>query len=78
MPRYAQINAEGYVISDSHLSGVVEKEDMIPLDDDFDLKNKRWNGTDWERYIPEPEPINHLTEQEITQAKLDYLLMMQE
>ncbi len=37
---------------------------MIPLAPDFDLRNKRWNGTDWEDYEPEPEPAPPLSEKE--------------
>ena len=72
MFRYAQIDENGYIISDSHLSSVVEAENMIPLAPDFDLRNKRWNGTDWETYEPEPEPIRP----DKTQADMDYLKMM--
>lgn len=75
MPRYAQINEEGYVVSDSHLSGIVERKNMIPLEEDFDLTNKRWNGETWEDYEPAPQQP---TEAQIAQAKLDYLMMMQE
>lgn len=45
---------------------------MIPLAPDFDLRNKRWNGTGWEAYEPEPEPIRP----DKTQADMDYLKMM--
>lgn len=72
MPRYAQINENGYVVSDSHLSGVVEAENMIPLASDFDLTNKRWNGTGWEEYEPEQEPA----QPDQMQADMDYLKMM--
>lgn len=72
MFRYAQVNEKGYVVSDSHLSGVVEAENMIPLAPDFDLTNKRWNGTGWEAYESEPEPIRP----DKTQADMDYLKMM--
>ena len=72
MFRYAQVNEKGYVVSDSHLSGVVEAENMIPLAPDFDLTNKRWNGTGWEAYEPEPEPIRP----DKTQADMDYIKMM--
>ena len=61
MERYAQVNKEGYIISDSHLSGIVDNKDMIPISDTFNCKNKRWNGKEWETYKPEPIP---LTEQE--------------
>ena len=64
MFRYAQINENGTIDADSYLSGIVEVENMIPLAPDFDLRNKRWNGTDWEDYEPEPEPVIPLSEQE--------------
>lgn len=64
MFRYAQVNENGCVDADSYLSGIVEAENMIPLAPDFDLRNKRWNGTDWEDYEPEPEPAPPLSEQE--------------
>ena len=46
MQRYAQINiVTGFVVSDSRLSGQVDKSNMIPIADDFDLKNKKYiNG----------------------------------
>ena len=72
MFRYAQVNEKGYVVSDSHLSGVVEAENMIPLAPDFDLTNKRWNGTGWEKYEPEPVSV----QPDKTQADMDYLKMM--
>ena len=72
MFRYAQINENGTIDADSYLSGVVEAENMIPLAPDFDLTNKRWNGTGWEAYEPEPEPIRP----DKTQADMDYLKMM--
>lgn len=84
MPRYAQINTEGYVVSDSHLSDIVEKENMIPLDDNFDLTNKRWNGAEWEDYDPEPipEPDPPLTEQEQiaidTALNVEYMVCLME
>lgn len=72
MPRYAQINENGYVVSDSYLSGVVEAENMIPLAPDFDLTNKRWNGAGWEEYESEQEPV----QPDQTQADADYIKMM--
>ncbi|EET60363.1 hypothetical protein BRYFOR_07559 [Marvinbryantia formatexigens DSM 14469] len=55
MPRYAQINMEtGIVVSDSHLSGTVDRPELIPIPDDFELAGKRYAGGEWEDYIPEP------------------------
>lgn len=45
--RYAQINKEGYVIADSYLIGAVIAEDMIPLEETFDITNKRWINGEW-------------------------------
>ena len=72
MFRYAQINENGTIDADSYLSGIVEAENMIPLAPDFDLRNKRWNGTDWEKYEPELEPV----QPDKTQADMDYIKMM--
>lgn len=52
---YAQINEEGIVIGYSELSGEVTKDDLIPVEQGFDLANKKWNGSAWEDYTP-PEP----------------------
>lgn len=68
--RYAQINKDGFVVSDSNLSGEVEADNMIPLDDDgFDLANKRYVNGKWEEYTPEPaEP--EPDEQDVVQAQI--------
>ncbi len=75
--RYAQINRNadgyGYVGCDSFLSGAVEAENMIPIAEDFDLTNKRWDYTKkaWSDYTPKlpepPEPSEPLPPEE-TQA----------
>ena len=54
MYRYAQIDKEGYVVSDSWLSGEVDDKNMIPVADGFDLANKRYVNGAWEGYVPEP------------------------
>lgn len=53
MYRYAQINEDGIVVSDSHLSGVVNADNMIPITDDFDLTNKKYVDGEWVEYVPE-------------------------
>lgn len=40
MYRYAQIDENGNIVSDSYLSGEVVQDDMIPISNDFDLDNK--------------------------------------
>ena len=55
MYRYAIIDGNGYIVGISYLSGEVLKENMIPIEVDFDTTNKKWNGSAWENYVP-PEP----------------------
>lgn len=55
MYRYAIIDGNGYIVGISYLSGEVLKENMIPIEVDFDTTNKKWNGSAWESYTP-PEP----------------------
>lgn len=67
--RYAQINIKtGRVVSDSHLSGQVERPNLIPISDDFDLTNKKYVNGEWVTCEPEPEPEPEPTEQEIINA----------
>lgn len=62
MYRYAQIDDDGYLVSDSFLSGEVTSDNMISIPEDFNLVNKKYNREtkQWEDYIPEPaeEPIS--------------------
>lgn len=55
MIRYAQIDIEtGIVVSDSYLSGEVEAENMIQIEEGFDLTNKRYTDGKWIEYVSEP------------------------
>ena len=54
MFRYAQIDENGYVVSDSYLSGEVKSDNMIPISEDFDLTNKKYVNGEWVEYTPEP------------------------
>lgn len=72
MIRYAQIDSKtGLVISDSYLSGEVEAENMIQIEEDFDLTNKRYVDGNWVEYVPESnETENSKNETEISDAEL--------
>lgn len=67
--RYAQINKDGFVVSDSNLSGEVEADNMIPLEEDFDLSNKRYVDGQWEDYVLEPAELEP-DEQDVVQAQI--------
>lgn len=70
--RYAQIDLDtGMVVSDSYLSGEVEAENMIQIEEDFDLTNKRYVDGNWIEYVPnENETENNNNETEISDAEL--------
>ena len=72
MIRYAQIDIKtGMVISDSYLSGEVEAENMIQVEEGFDLTNKRYIDGNWIEYVPESnETENNNNETEISDAEL--------
>lgn len=82
MFRYAQINEDGIVVSNSYLSGEVEADNMIPISEDFDLSNKRYIDGSWVEYTPEPQPEPELSETERaileTQVNTEYLVALSE
>lgn len=74
MPRYIQITEEGYIVSDSQLSGEVEDKLMIPVDSDFQCGSIKYDFEtgEWVEYIPEPtpEPEPEPTAEEMLNAML--------
>ena len=62
--KHAQIRKDGTTEGESWLNNVEKRENLIPIEQDFDPWGKRWNGTDWEDCEPEPEPVLPLSEQE--------------
>lgn len=54
MIRYAQIDIEtGIVVSDSYLNEEVEAENMIQIEEGFDLTNRRYIDGKWIEYVSE-------------------------
>ena len=68
--RYAQITDEGYVVSDSYLSGAVDYPNMISIPEDFDLTNKRYVGGKCESYTPAPPPEPQPSEMDMLKARV--------
>ena len=79
MFRYAQINDEGFVVSDSYLSGEDTADNMIAIAEDFNLTNKKYVDGKWVEYTPEPI-VEVLTEQEKikleTALNIEYLVCL--
>ena len=77
MKRYAQINEEGLVVSDSRLSGEVTADNMIPISDDFDLTGKKYENGEWVDYTPEyAESEPTMTQLDVIEANTTYIAMM--
>ena len=71
MIRYAQINTKtGIVTVDSYLSGEVEAENMIRIDEDFDLTNKKYENGKWVEYVPKVSEIEETVSNEEIQAEI--------
>ena len=72
MIRYAQIDIKtGSVISDSYLSVEGEAENMIQIEEGFDLTNKRYTEGNWIEYVHNENEIeNNNSETEISDAEL--------
>lgn len=72
MKRYAQIDENGLVVSDSYLTGEVIADNMIPIPEGFDLTHKKYVNGEWVGYTPKPmaEPILEVTEQEVINADI--------
>lgn len=73
--RYAQIVIKtGMVIGESYLSGSVSKPNMIPVADDFDLRNKKYINGEWVEFTPakaeESEEEEEISEQELVNAEI--------
>ena len=77
MRKFVQIDEDGFIFGVNETAGEVTGANVIEVPFDFDPKNKRWNGSDWEDYEPAPA-LPRPTADEIAQAKLDYLLMVRE
>lgn len=76
----------GYIVGESYLNSIIQKENMIWVPDVFSAENQRWNyeTSAWEAFSPEPNPTPEPqlteTEQAIldTAINVDYLVCMKE
>lgn len=69
--RVAYLNGDGTIGGIGRIGdNAVLNEKTIQIDEDFDTANKRWNGSSWESYTPEPAPEPEPTEEEIIQVEM--------
>lgn len=67
MFHYIQIDENGYVISNSFLSGEVISDNMIRVADDFDPTGKKYENGEWVDYEDPDKDI--MSEQEQTELE---------
>ena len=68
---YAQIDAStGICYCVSHLSGEIDRDNLIALDGDMNVLGKRWNGSTWEEVEKVEEETTDTQAQEITNTEL--------
>ena len=69
--RVAYLNDDGTIGGIGRIGdNAVLNDKMIKIDEDFDTTNKKWNGSEWESYTPEPQPEPEPTEEEIIQGEM--------
>lgn len=74
----------GYIVGESYLNSIIQKENMIWVPDVFSVENQRWNyeNSCWEDFEPNPIPETPITETEQaildTAINIDYLVCMKE
>lgn len=52
---YVQIAEDGTIVGISYLSHEVNSPNLIKVQDNFDITNKKWNGKEFIEFIPEVE-----------------------
>lgn len=69
--KVAYLNNDGTIGAIGRIGdNAVLNEKMIQIDENFDTTNKKWNGSSWESYTPEPAPEPEPTEKEIIQGEM--------
>ena len=79
MKHYIQVNMDGHIVSDSHLTNEVVADNMILVASDFDPTNKRYDFATktWVEHVPEVVVVEPTpTQLDNIEAKVTYIAMM--
>lgn len=76
MNRYIQIDTStGQIIGENYTTGIIEREDMILVDSDFDKTNKKYKDGEWISFTPKPvDPTPG--EERITQEEVNATILL--
>lgn len=76
MNRYIHIDLNtGQIIGENYTTGIIEREDMILVDSDFDKTNKKYKDGEWVTFTPksvDPKPV----EEPITQEEVNATILL--
>ena len=76
MNRYIQIDTNtGQIIGENYTTGIIEREDMILVDSDFDKTNKKYKDGEWVSFIPKPVDSRPV-EEPITQEEVNATILL--
>ena len=76
MNRYIQIDTNtGQIIGENYTTGIIEREDMILDDSDFDKTNKKYKDGEWVSFIPKPVDSTPV-EKPITQEEVNATILL--
>ena len=74
MNRYIQIDPNtGQIVGENYTTGIIERENMILVDDNFDKTNKKYKGGEWVSFTPkpvDPKPVEEPISQEEVNATI--------
>lgn len=75
MNRYMQIDINtGQIIGENYTTGIIERDDMILVDSDFDKINKKYKDGEWVTFTPkpvDPKPVEEpITQEEVNASVL--------
>lgn len=65
----------GYIVGDSYLNSIIQKENIIWVPDAFSTENQRWNyeTSAWEEFSAEPTPDPEPTQLDRIEEQLNAL-----
>ena len=76
MNRYIQIDiSTGQIIGENYTTGIIERENMILVDDNFDKTNKKYNDGEWVTFTPKPVDPTPV-EEPITQEEVNATILL--
>ena len=74
MNRYIHIDPNtGQIIGENYTTGIIERTNMILVDNDFDVANKKYKDGEWVSFTPkpvDPKPAEEPVSQEEVNATI--------